>query len=146
MKISLVALALSLVLAMENAAAREFIEGQIWAYKTRKGEGISTLLINKVENDKKVGTIFHITVYGVRVKKPRDPEGITTELPHFPVSQTTLEESCTKLIGTAPPRSGYEAGYAEWRAAFEKGAAGIFIIPVAEIINIVEAAYNQPPK
>src|SRR2546428_9711792 len=45
---------------------------------------------------KKKGKIFHISVNKVKVKNPRLVGGVTSELPHFPVSQTTLEKSVTK--------------------------------------------------
>jgi hypothetical protein len=135
--------ALSLLSAMPDALAQEFKEGQVWSYRTRPNEQSSTLLINKVESDAKLGSIFHISVSGVKVKNRRAPGGVTQELPHFPVSKKTLEDSVLKLVGTAAPNPGYREGYATWKQAFDAGNAGIFTISVAEIVGFIEKTVNQ---
>jgi len=105
---------------MTNAIAHDFEEGQVWSYRTRAGEETSRLLIDKVETDPKLGEIFHISLSSVFVKNKRAPSGMTTDLPHFPVSRQTLESSVIALVGHAPPNPGFAAGYAEWKRA--KGA------------------------
>jgi hypothetical protein len=136
-------LAMSIASFFGFAQARDFLEGQVWSYKTRPGEENSTLLINKVEADPRLGAIFHVSVSGVSVKNSRAPSGVTSTLPHFPVSKQTLEQSCVKLIGKGPSNTEYREGYAEWRTAFDQGKAGIFSISISEIINGVETAINQ---
>ena len=143
MKSAPASLALLLVLSMNSSLARDFSEQQVWSYKTRAGEEGSTILINKVENDPKLGQIFHISVAGVRVKNRGAPSGVSTELPHFPVSKQTLEASCTKLVGRSAPNPGYTEGYKQWKRAFDQGKAGVFTISVAEIIQFVEDTVNK---
>jgi hypothetical protein len=134
---------LFLVAFMTDAFAQQFAQGQVWEYTSRPSDAGSTLLINKVESDPKLGLIFHISVRAVKVKNKRAPSGITTELPHFPVSTKTLEASVTKQLRAEPPNPEYLEGYAAWRHAFENGRAGIFTIPVAEIVEVVEKSINQ---
>jgi hypothetical protein len=123
--------------------AHEFLEGQVWSYKTRPGEEKSTLLINKVEADPRLGSIFHVSVSGVSVRNSRVPADVTSELPHVPVSKQTLEQSCVKLVGKSPFNPDYLEGYTEWRSAFDQGNAGLFSVSIAEIIDGIEAAINQ---
>ncbi len=125
------------------AKATDFSEGQVWVYKTRPDEEKSTLLVNKVESDPKLGKIFHISLNNVKVKNPRFAGGVTTELPHFPVSQTTLEKSIIRLLRKEKPNVEYLEGYKEWKAAFDKGDAGIFTISIAEIVDVVETTVNK---
>lgn len=115
----------------------------MWSYKTRPGEEKSTVLINKVETDPRLGSIFHVSVSGVSVRNSRAPGGVTSELPHFPVSKQTLEKSCVKLVGKSPSSEDYLEGYAEWKSAFDQGNAGVFSISIAEIIDGIEAAISQ---
>jgi predicted Rdx family selenoprotein len=129
--------------AMTEAIANEFKEGQVWSYRARPQEQASTLLINKVETDPKLGSIFHISVRGVSVKNRRAPGGVTKELPHFPVSKKTLDDSVLEHVGSEPPNPEYREGYAQWKRAFDSGNAGIFTIPVAEIVGIVESTVNR---
>ena len=143
MKIRLTAFALVLALGTAASLAQEFAQGQVWSYKTRRGEEASTLLINKIDNDANLGEIFHITVSDVRVKNKRVPGELTTELPHFPVARETLEASCVKLIRVAKPNPNYAEGYAQWKRAFDQGRAGIFAVPVSEIVQIVETTVNK---
>jgi len=130
-------------LTMSTANAQNYAEGQIWSYKARPGEQNSTLLINKVESDPKLGAIYHISVFGVSVRSPRAPSGVIHELPHFPVNKQTLEASCVKLVGQSEPNASYLDGYAEWKRAFDQGHAGVFTIPVSEIVSAVETAINK---
>lgn len=123
--------------------AHDFAEGQIWSYKTRPGEERSTLLIDRVDADARYGSIYHISITGVAVKNSRVPSGVTSDLPHFPVSKETLEKSCTTLVGNSAPNPDYRNGYDEWKRAFDKGEAGIFTASVSEIVDIVEKAINQ---
>jgi hypothetical protein len=135
--------ALALISVMPQALAHDFKEGQVWSYRTRPNEQDSTLLINKVESDAKLGTIFHISVNGVKVKNRRAPGGITQSLPHFPVSRKTLDNSVVQLVGHSAPNPAYRDGYATWKKAFEAGDAGIFTVSVAEIVDFIEKAVNQ---
>ena len=134
---------MSLFSILGLAKAGEYSAGQIWSYKTRPGEEKSTLLINKVETHEKLGKIFHISIRDVKVKNLRVEGGISTELPHFPVSTETLKMSLTKFIGKSEPNHNYIEGYNTWKEAFDAGKAGIFTISVPEIIGIVEETINK---
>lgn len=136
-------IAMSIAALFGAAEARDFSEGEVWSYKSRPGEAGSTLLINRVETDSKLGSIYHISLSGVRVKNLRAPSGISTELAHFPVSQQTLEQSCIKLLGTSKPNPKYLEGYAEWKRAFDQGNAGVFTTSVAEIVDVVESTTSR---
>lgn len=124
------------------AKASEYSEGQVWAYETRPGEEKSTVLINKVEAHAQLGRIFHISIREVRVKNRHTEGGITTDLPHFPVSEETLTKSVTTLVGKQPPNPDYVQGYKTWKEAFDAGKAGVFTISVSEIVSIIEEAIN----
>jgi hypothetical protein len=117
-------------------AMPDFGEGQVWAYKTRAGEEESTILINKVENDPKLGHIYHISIWKVQVKGSRGV--FTDQLPHLPVSRQTLESSCTKFVGRSESNPMYLPGYRMWKQAFDAGHAGIYTISIAEILDLTE--------
>lgn len=134
---------MSLLSLFGLAHAADYSEGQVWQYKTRQGEENSTVLINKVETNEKLGNIFHISIDGVKVKNSRVTGGISSELPHFPVSEETLKISLTKLIGKKAPNPDYLEGYNTWKSAFDAGGAGIFTISISDIIGIVEDAINN---
>jgi hypothetical protein len=123
-----------------DADAREYAQGQVWSYHARAGEEASTLLINRIEEVAVHGKVFHISVSDVRIKSPDHPDGVTTELPHFPVSSATLDSSCVELVGRSEPNPAYLAGYESWRAAFDAGKAGVFSISVAEIVSAIESS------
>ena len=123
----------------------KYEEGQVWSYTTRLTDEGSTLQINKIEVHKKLGRIYHVSVNDVRVKNPRIEGGITTELPHFPVSEITLQKSTIALVNEhAAPNPSYMEGYLIWKEAFDRGEAGVFDTSVAEIVGFVESSINQP--
>lgn len=136
-------IAMSLLSILGLARSADFSEGQVWSYQTRAGEEESTILINKIESDPRLGLIFHISIAGVQIKNPTSPTGVTTELPHSPVSKKTLDESVVKLVSKSRPNLQYLEGYKEWKSAFDNGGAGIFTIPVQEIVGVIEKVINQ---
>jgi hypothetical protein len=90
------------------SATPQFAVGQVWAYNTRPGEEQSTLVIDKVEDDTKLGRIYHISVSGIQIKVGAST--FTHELPHLPVSPGTLKMSCTTLVGQVAPNPNYLPG------------------------------------
>ena len=120
----------------------KYSAGQEWKYKTRKGEENSTLKIFKIEEYPENGKVIHISVSGLKMKNPRDPNGYAHTLSHIPISEEALDKSVTKLQNEnskVPDSLGLD-GYSYWKNEFDKGKAGIFTIPVAEIVGSMEEA------
>ena len=136
--------AVSLLLVMGASSARDYAAGQVWTYHVKPGDEGSTLQINKVEQDPKLGPIFHISVFGLRISNPRVAGGILTELPHLPVSKETLDKSVESLSHAAIRPVAYEEGYAHWKREFDAGRAGIYTMSVAEIVTIAEQTMSKP--
>ncbi|VFR47223.1 hypothetical protein BER2_3484 [plant metagenome] len=134
---------MSLITAAGAATAPPYEAGQVWRYQTRPGEEQSRVLINKVERHDTLGWIFHISVLAVQVKNPCSDGGISTALPHFPVSAQTLKDSLLEVEGSQAPNPDYLEGYEIWKAAFDKGEAGVFTLTVADIVGVVEQTINQ---
>lgn len=134
---------MSLLSIFGIAKAADYSEGQLWAYRTWVGEEKSAVLINKIETHRELEKIFHISVDGVKVKNRRIQGGISSELPHFPVSEETLKKSLTKLLGKRNPNPDYIEGYKTWKSAFDAGDAGIFTISVSEIVDFIEDTINK---
>jgi len=124
------------------SATPEFAVGQVWAYNTRPGEEQSTLVIDKVEDDTKLGRIYHISVSGIQIKV--GASAFAYELPHLPVSLRTLKMSCTTLVRQASPNPAYLPGYHLWKEAHDAGHAGVYTISVAEIVAVTERTLQKP--
>jgi hypothetical protein len=120
--------------------AEEYKVGQVWAYHTRKGEENSKVTIVKIDDSKDFGKIYHISVAGLNMKTNK---GIQHELQHSPVSNKTLDASVTKLIETKETLPDFTQGYNAWKEAFDAGKAGVFDVPVAEIITTIESFFNK---
>ena len=136
--------AAGLLMIMGASNARDYAAGQVWTYHVKPGDEASTLQINKVEQDPKLGAIFHISVFGLRITNPRVAGGILTELPHLPVSKETLDKSVESLSHAAARPVAYEEGYAHWKREFDAGHAGIYTISVAEIVALAEQTMSKP--
>ena len=126
-----------------GASAQAFSEGQVWQYKTRPNETGSLLKIDLIESDPRFGDIFHVSLIGLKVANPKAPEGLTTELPHVPVSRQTLEASLTKPSTSKAEFPDFREGYTAWKFAFDQGEAAIFQQEVAEIVGFVEDALKK---
>ncbi len=132
-------------LSMTPLMAQDFAVGQIWAYKTRPSEPDSTLTIALIETLPDGGKVFHLSVDALSITNPLSPSGVSRQLPHVPFSQATLQTSVTTLLGMTTTLPDISEGYAQWKPAFDQGKAGIFNIPLSEIINGIEVALATNP-
>jgi hypothetical protein len=123
--------------------AHDYAAGQHWSYKTRPGEEKSVVVINLVEQDAKRGAIYHISVLHVNMPTLDGSASREMDLPHSPVSQQTLDDSVIALLETGEPVAAYRQGYEIWKAAFDAGKAGVFKIPVAQIVDFIEATIRK---
>lgn len=116
--------------------------GQIWEYQTRKGEEKSTLTIVGVQTDEKLGTIINIYVGGLKIRNNQAVNGFSDKIQHLPFSKEAIDKSVTKLTGTTKKLPNYQAGYNQWKTAFDNGKAGVFTITVKESIDAMEKSMN----
>lgn len=123
-------------------AIADYDVGQVWEYETRPGEESSLVYIVKVDEHEKLGKIFHISIVGIKIGNPAAEKGYVDSLPHAPVSEEALRASLTKLVRSAKILPDFAEGYAIWRQAFDSGEAGIFTVPVHEIVSFIEHAVN----
>ena len=108
-----------------------YVEGQVWEYRTRRGEERSLVKIQRIEADSQTNApIFHVSVSGLRGPHRKS-------LSHAPVSQKTLDLSVTRLSNDKIYFPAADEGIAEWKQA----NGGVYSITLAEI---VEAADFNP--
>ena len=113
--------------------------GQVWNYTTRQGEEGSRIFIVRADPNEKLGTIYHIYIDGLKITNPHLDSGTQDNLPHSPVSEKTLDQSVTTLVfDSAPDLPDVSKGYQAWKEAFDRGEAGIFSLPVSQIIQHIE--------
>ena len=119
--------------------SNQYAVGQLWAGQGRHDGEQPTLLINRIDQHPLGGgNIYHVTLNGLKIRNPRVPEGVMTQLAHAPVTDQTLERSQLRLLGQQAADPVYLQGYGQWREAFDAGNAGSFGVSVATILEIVE--------
>lgn len=138
-QISLIAAVLLLSSSCKNNDVKYHV-GQEWHYKTRPTEENSTLKILKIEEYPKTGKVIHISISGLKMKNPASSTGFAKSLTHIPISKEALDKSVTSLKNETgqKPDSLEMDGYSFWKKEFDKGDAGIFTVPVSEIVGIME--------
>ncbi len=120
----------------------DFITGQTWHYETRRDEETSRLQVLKVDQEPD-GKIIHVRVTNLKMANPFSDDGLAAEIGHLPIEAEALADSVTQLADLQPPLdSGFHA-YEGWRDAFDDGEAGVFCVPVAEVIDMVEEATRE---
>jgi hypothetical protein len=125
----------------QKMTSTKFQAGQIWQYQTRAKEPRSRILIQRVEENEKLGEIVHIRVTHLAFKGPK---GNIEVLPHLPFSAPALRKCLTKLesSGNDVP-SDYLNGYKVWREAFDAGKGGIFTLDVASVLETMEKGVSK---
>jgi hypothetical protein len=142
----LVAAILSILgLAPTAATAADYAEGQVWKYKTRAGEEASRVVILKIDEVEGLGRIYSVSIIGLKLAAPRNESGFQEQLPHAPVSEKTLNESVTELVGEAAASPEFYRGYDIWKEAFDRGAAGVYTVTLSEIVDFIEITFKQMP-
>ena len=123
--------------------ADRYAVGQVWEYKTRPEDAGSLLRIAKIEKDPEFGIVYHISVVGLRITNPKAPGGRTTEVVHYPVSKGALDSSVTHLSTSKVTFPDVERGYPFWRSARDQGQAGVYEMPIADIVTLSQQLSNQ---
>jgi hypothetical protein len=126
---SLAALIASL-LSQPAVAQERYAVGQVWEYTNRPQDGGSLIKIQRIEELPGLGTVYHISMIGVRIGGEPQAAG------HLPVSRKTLDASVIRLSGSAAEFPDASEGIAEWR----KAKGGVFTITLAEIADVLEKA------
>jgi hypothetical protein len=126
---------------LKDTAESKYKVGQVWSYKTRPDEEKSYFIVVKVENHPKLGNIIHIAVHGLKLKKPNGD--FIENADHMPFAEEAINKSAVKLLKEKADLPDYKEGYRMWREAFDAERAGIYTIPIAEAVEIMEETLNQ---
>lgn len=116
----------------------EYAPGQAWTYRTRPGAEASTIVIRKKDIEPEDGEVFHISILGANLRNHRIEEGLQRSMHHAAVARATLDQSLLDYIGDGDGDETWMDGYDVWRQAYDNGDAGIFDIPVADILGYIE--------
>ena len=125
------------------ALAADYQAGQIWSYQTRAGEEASRLYIVRVDRELSARPIFHIYLDGLNLKNALMADGVQKTLPYAPVGQESLDSSVVELLQADAPMPNIGEGYGLWRLAFGRGEAGVFTIPVKDVVQYIEDAFAR---
>jgi hypothetical protein len=130
----------------QPSSSPSFAAGQVWKYKTRKGESDSRVTIVSIDHDDpEYGDIVHIYISGLEIPNPTAPGGKTLFISHLPYAAVMLKDSLTELESQLDDLESdleqfdaTQEGYSLWKKAFENSEAGVFTNPVADAIGFVE--------
>jgi hypothetical protein len=126
---------------LEDASDPKFHVGDVWEYKTRSGEEDSRLTILKIDSSTELGVIVHVAVDNLTWKNC-DNKPFPQSVPHMPFARKALDASLLKQAGVAESLPDYRNGYEEWKAAYSKKHAGIYIISVRDAVSVAEQTYR----
>jgi hypothetical protein len=121
-----------------SARAAELRVGQEWRFKGRPQDPDPRLIIDRLEQHPKMGTVVHISVRGVRIVNPRAPGGHVEEVGHMPFAREAVQRSVTQLVHDSVALPAFESGYDEWQRA----QGGVFTISVREGLDFIEKTRN----
>jgi len=126
-----------------NYNDNKFKVGQIWNYKTRLGEENSKLTILKVEKYDSAGIVIHVFLDNLKVKNSDSPNGFSDHIGHLPLSKEAMLKSITTLVSQNNKLPAFQAGYNNWKEAFDSGKGGIFSVEVTDAVKYVEEVMNS---
>jgi hypothetical protein len=83
--------------APQRTVDSTYSPGQVWSYKTRPSEGLSTVTILRVETSPKVGVIVHVGIDGVQLKNCKGGPAPTT-IDHAPFTKIAMDKSVSRQL------------------------------------------------
>ena len=116
----------------------DYAVGQSWTYRTRPGEEASRVAIRRIDIEPEDGEVFHVSIMGVKLRNHRLPGGIQPAMHHAAVSRASLDASLLEPDGQADTEENWRDGYDVWRQAYDNGDAGIFDLPLADVLGYIE--------
>jgi hypothetical protein len=129
-----------------DEGASRFKAGQVWSYKTREGERDSTVVVLKIQDYPKLGRVVHVSVLGLKMKKPNRAGEFIPTINHMPLSEEAFAASVEKLLKEKAELPDYESGYSLWREEFDAKRAGVHTSTIAEAVQFTEEMLNQPEQ
>lgn len=129
-------------ITLEEVTDEKFRVGDVWEYKTRPGEERSRVTIVRIDKSPKLGIIVHVAVSNIRLANCHDgpePDSVS----HMPFARRALEVSVTKRIASNQPLPTFREGYDDWKSAYTRKKAGVYVIPVAEAVTAAEKTYRH---
>lgn len=116
--------------------------GQVWDYKHRDFEPLSTLTILKLTTQPSGVTVIHIAVDNVHITDVSGKE-LSHTISHTVINSDSLDRSVTQLVRESSTVPDFAEGYAAW----VKGKGGSFTGTVAEVVAIMEDTmrYGEAP-
>lgn len=116
----------------------DYAVGQSWTYRTRPGEEASRVAIRRIDIEPEDGEVFHVSILGVKLRNHRLPGGIQPAMHHAAASRASLDASLLEPDGQADAEEHWRDGYDVWRQAYDNGDAGIFDLPLADVLGYIE--------
>jgi hypothetical protein len=128
--------------ALKQITDGKFRIGDVWEYITRPGEESSRLTIVRIDKSPELGVIIHVGVDKIKLANcSSGPE--PDSIPHMPFARSALDASVRKRVATNQPLPSFEGGYQDWRTAYLRKSAGIYIISVADAVSVAEKTFQQ---
>jgi hypothetical protein len=124
---------------------RPFRPGERYRYLTRPCELDSRIVILRVDPHERLGPIIHLAIENVEMTPPGAPKPLT-RIGHIPISLAALRASQPRLDAKRVELPDYQEGYDLWRTEFDAGRAGVFTLPVAEIVEAMAVTIAKGSK
>jgi hypothetical protein len=118
---------------------RRYHPGQVWRYKNAVRED-SRAIVGQVEDLPGTGTVVSICVTNVYLPHAQTGEPTLNAISHAPMTSDAMDVSVIEQTGASEPIPEFTDARAEWRALIAKEKAGVFIIPVADVVKYIGEA------
>ncbi len=119
-------------------SVNEVLEGQVWKYKTRNGEEDSRFTVFKIEGETEEEIIIHISINKLQIKNPKGDPAIVNFIGHVPITKGAFINSAAELERQLEFPPLVPEAYFTWQDAYAEKKAGVFSIPVSEIVGFIE--------
>ncbi|MBL4677030.1 MAG: hypothetical protein JKY70_12615 [Mucilaginibacter sp.] len=117
-------------------------KGQIWTYNNREGEDDSFIVIIKLDDSNSQNPVAHVSTENLSKPGSEEVDTTTWSIGHAPVQLGILAGALKTLKGYREIE--FNEGYTYWKEEYDKGKAGVWSIPINEMIDLIqETGFKQ---
>lgn len=110
------------------------------AFQVALADCTAVVIVGDIDDDTRAGSVVSVSIADIT---PPVLHGYLNRLLHLPFEREAFELSALEAIGDRPLPQGFADAYRQWRDPFDKGEAGIFTLPVEEVLPVLFEALSQ---
>lgn len=132
----------------ERAPAQDgrYEAGQVWTYRSGQANDPSRIVVGKTEILYDLGPAVHVSIIGIPMTDPQTGRRFFTDVYHVAFAVSAMDVSVIEVESMVEALPDFAESYENWRKGYDSGKIGIFMEPVASVLQSMRGAIPESPQ